>query len=42
MPLKKSPNGGGTNADKSISAIYCAYCYADGKFKQPNISVTEM
>ena len=42
MPLKKSPNGGGTNADKSINAIYYAYCYEDGKFKQPNISVTEM
>ena len=24
MPLKKSPNGDGTNADKSISKMYCA------------------
>jgi hypothetical protein len=30
MPLKKSPNGGGTNSDKSISKMYCAYCYEDG------------
>ena len=42
MPLKKSPNGGGTNADKSISTMYCAYCYEDGKFKQPDISAAEM
>lgn len=42
MPLKKSPNGGGTNADNSISTMYCSYCYENGEFKQPNISATEM
>ena len=42
MPLKKSPNGGGTNADKSINKMYCAYCYENGQFKQPNWSVTQM
>lgn len=42
MPLKKSPNGGGTNSDGSISKQYCAYCYENGQFKQPNISVEEM
>ena len=42
MPLKKSPNGGGTNSDGSISKQYCAYCYENGQFKQPNISAEEM
>jgi len=42
MPLKKSPNGGGTNADKSINKMYCVYCYENGQFKQPNWSVSQM
>jgi hypothetical protein len=29
MPLKKSPNGGGTNADNSVSTMYCAYCFEE-------------
>lgn len=32
MPLKKSPNGGGSNADGSISKAYCSYCFVMGKF----------
>ena len=42
MPLKKSPNGGGTNADRSTSKMYCAYCYENGIFKQPDITAAEM
>ncbi len=42
MPLKKSPNGGGTNADGSISQMYCAYCFEHGEYKQPGIAVEEM
>lgn len=42
MPLKKSPNGGGTNADKSISTMYCAYCYENGQFKQRDWTATQM
>ena len=42
MPLKKSPNGGGTNADNTISKMYCAYCYENGQFKQPDITAKEM
>jgi hypothetical protein len=42
MPLKKSPNGGGTNTDNSISKIYCAYCYENGQFKQPDWTVKQM
>lgn len=37
MPLKKSPNGGGTNADGAISKVYCAYCYENGQYKQPEL-----
>lgn len=40
--MKKSPNGGGTNADLSISKKYCAYCFEEGKFKQPDWTVEEM
>lgn len=42
MPLKKSPNGGGTNADKSINNMYCAYCYENGQFKQPECTAEQM
>jgi hypothetical protein len=42
MPLKKSPGGGGTNADKTISKVYCAYCYENGQFKQPDITASQM
>lgn len=42
MPLQKSPNGGGTNADKTISKMYCSYCYEVGKFNPPGITAQEM
>ena len=42
MPLKKSPNGGGTNADQSISKVYCAHCYENGQFRQPDWTVEQM
>ena len=42
MPLRKSPHGGGTNADKSISKMYCAYCYENGQFTQPDWTVPQM
>jgi putative zinc ribbon protein len=32
MPLKKSLGGGGTNADGTISTMYCSYCYENGQF----------
>ena len=41
MPLHKSP-GRGTNKDGSNSEMYCAYCFENGEFKQPNISADEM
>jgi len=30
MPMKKDPQGGGTNADGSKSEKYCSYCYQGG------------
>ena len=42
MPLKKSPHGGGTNADGSINTMYCPYCYEKGQFKQPDWSASQM
>lgn len=32
MPMKSDPNGSGTEADGTKSALYCSYCYADGRF----------
>lgn len=42
MPLKKDPKGGGTEADGSISTIYCSHCYEKGKFLQPDITAQQM
>jgi hypothetical protein len=42
MPLNKDPQVGGSEKDGSKSLIYCSYCYADGKFTQPNITIPEM
>jgi hypothetical protein len=42
MPLKKSPNQGGTEADGSRSTMYCHYCYQNGKFVDPDMKVDEM
>jgi hypothetical protein len=42
MPFKKDPAGGGTNADGTKSLLYCSYCYQNGQFTQPNITVAEM
>jgi hypothetical protein len=42
MPLKKDPQGGGTNADGSTSLLYCSHCFRDGFFTRPGITVGEM
>ena len=42
MPLKKDPQQGGTNADGSKSNTYCSYCFANGKFTQPDWTVEQM
>ena len=42
MPLSKDRNGCGTIADRQTSFKYCSYCYADGKFLQPDMSAEEL
>lgn len=42
MPMKKDPQGGGTNADGTKSAMYCSYCYQNGAFVGPNMTAEEM
>ncbi len=42
MPLSQDPEGGGTHADGSKSDTYCSYCYAEGVFTQPSITMEEM
>ena len=42
MPLKKDPKGGGTNADGSISPMFCSHCFENGKFLQPDITAKQM
>lgn len=42
MPLKQDPKGGGSNADGSLNTEYCSYCYRDGQFLSPDMTVDEM
>ena len=35
FPLKKDKQGGGTEADGSMSKKYCSMCYEHGKFLSP-------
>lgn len=42
MPLGKDPAGGGSNADGSLSEVYCSYCYQSGAFTQPDIDAAGM
>jgi hypothetical protein len=42
MPMKRDEKGGGTNADGSLSAMYCSKCYENGNFTAPGMTVEEM
>ncbi|HEY5561602.1 MAG TPA: zinc ribbon domain-containing protein [Clostridiaceae bacterium] len=42
MPLTRDGKALGTDADGKISEIYCGYCYKNGEFTLPNITVSEM
>jgi Putative zinc ribbon domain len=42
MPLKADPKGGGTNADGTSSPEYCSYCYVNGSFVNPDMTVEQM
>ena len=42
MPLKKDERGGGTNADGTLSKMYCSHCYEKGQFTRPGITAKQM
>jgi len=42
MPLKRDPNGGGSEADGSKSTMYCSRCYQQGRFVLPDINAEQM
>jgi hypothetical protein len=42
MPLKRDPQGGGTDADGTRSTRYCSHCYQQGRFTQPDLTVDQM
>ena len=41
MPLDK-PDVFGTNADGTQSAEYCTYCFQNGRFTEPTITLGQM
>ena len=41
MPMKKDPEGGGTNKDGSKSDKYCSYCLEAGAFLNPEIDTSQ-
>ena len=41
MPMSKDPQGGGTNADGTLSSEYCSLCYASGAFTYQGSDVRE-
>ncbi len=42
MPLKKDPEGGGTEANGTKSMKYCSRCYQAGAFVNPGMTMVEM
>ena len=40
MPLRKEEDFG-TNADASMNGEYCHFCFNDGKFTEPNITMKQ-
>jgi len=41
MPMSKNEEFG-TNTDGTINSEYCAYCFKDGKYVDPDITMEEM
>ena len=42
MPLIADPMGGGTELDGSESLDYCSYCYRNGSFTDPTLTMESM
>lgn len=42
MPLSKDGKNSGSEIDGTLSKMYCSFCYKNGEFTQPDITVCEM
>ncbi len=42
MPLKRDIGGGGTNPDGSKSDKFCSYCFQNGQFTHPDLTLPEI
>ena len=42
MPLSEEFGNLGTNADGTTTSEYCAFCFADGRFTNPDQTLDEM
>lgn len=42
MPLSKDKQGGGTEKNGSHSTTYCSFCYDQGSFTDPNLTLEDM
>jgi len=42
MPLSQDPKGGGSEADGTLSTEYCSFCYRDGAFVSPDLTLEGM
>jgi len=42
MPMKRDPQKGGTNSDGTKNLMFCSYCYSNGAFFQPDMTMDEM
>ena len=42
MPLNNDENIMGSEADGTLSGMYCSHCYVNGEFTLPDITVEEM
>lgn len=40
--MKKDPQQGGTNSDGTKNLMYCSYCYSNGAFTKPDMTMDEM
>lgn len=42
MPLSQDPLGGGTEANGATSTEYCSFCYMNGAFFEPQMTLDGM
>jgi len=40
--VKLTPESAGTNADQSVSHLYCRECFLNGRYTEPYISYRDM